>query len=139
MKPPPPSPEETGGLAAGTVEVITEVRRQEAGLKPGAWQNAILDSANFSSIATDEKGDIQICHVGAGRMLGYAAADAVNNPGASPGAFDLTTHHACTTLSDSGRCERERVVPRPLAHARGYTNQAEASFEVSDPSRMKSF
>jgi len=58
--------------------VITEVRREEALLKTGALQNAIFNSANFSSIATDEKGVIQIFNVGAERMLGYAAADVVN-------------------------------------------------------------
>ncbi len=46
--------------------------------KTGALQDAILNSANFSSIATDEKGVIQIFNVGAERMLGYAAADVVN-------------------------------------------------------------
>ncbi|MES2693917.1 MAG: PAS domain S-box protein, partial [Verrucomicrobiota bacterium] len=44
-------------------------------LKAGALQNAIFNSANFSSIATDEKGVIQIFNVGAERMLGYTAAD----------------------------------------------------------------
>src|ERR1019366_809926 len=37
---------------AGSVDVITEVRREEALLKTGALQNAIFNSANFSSIAT---------------------------------------------------------------------------------------
>jgi diguanylate cyclase (GGDEF)-like protein/PAS domain S-box-containing protein len=55
-----------------------EVQRQEALLIAGALQNAILSSANFSSIATDAKGVIQIFNVGAERMLGYAAADVVN-------------------------------------------------------------
>ncbi len=64
--------------AAGPADVITEVRREEALLKTGALQNAIFNSANFSSIATDEKGVIQIFNVGAERMLGYAAADVVN-------------------------------------------------------------
>jgi PAS domain S-box-containing protein len=59
-------------------EVISEVRRQEALLKTGALQNAILNSANFSSIATDEKGVIQIFNVGAERMLGYTVADVLN-------------------------------------------------------------
>ena len=58
---------EDGG---GPVDVITEVRREEALLKTGALQNAIFNSANFSSIATDEKGVIQIFNVGAERMLG---------------------------------------------------------------------
>jgi len=62
----------------GKAEGITEVRRQEALLKTGALQDAILNSANFSSIATDEKGVIQIFNVGAERMLGYTAADVMN-------------------------------------------------------------
>jgi signal transduction histidine kinase len=60
---------------AGKVDGITEVRRQEALLKTGALQNAILTSANFSIIATDEKGIIQLFNVGAERMLGYLAAE----------------------------------------------------------------
>uniref|UniRef100_UPI00286AFD91 PAS domain-containing sensor histidine kinase n=1 Tax=Roseateles sp. TaxID=1971397 RepID=UPI00286AFD91 len=55
-----------------------EQRRQAALLKTGALQNAILNSANFSSIATDEKGVIQLFNVGAERMLGYAAVDVMN-------------------------------------------------------------
>jgi PAS domain S-box-containing protein len=64
--------------AAGTAEGITEVRRQEALLKTGALQSAIFNSANFSSIATDAKGVIQIFNVGAERMLGYTAAEVMN-------------------------------------------------------------
>ena len=63
---------------AGNADGITEVRRQEALLKTGALQNAILTSANFSIIATDEKGIIQLFNVGAERMLGYLAAEVVN-------------------------------------------------------------
>src|ERR1035437_5450870 len=64
--------------AAGTVDVVTEVRREAALLKTGALQNAIFNSANFSSIATDEKGVIQLFNVGAERMLGYTAAEVMN-------------------------------------------------------------
>ena len=63
---------------AGKGSGIAELRRQEVLLKTGALQNAILNSANFSSIATDEKGVIQIFNVGAERMLGYVAADVLN-------------------------------------------------------------
>ncbi len=63
---------------AATTGGIIELRHQESLLKTGALQNAILNSANFSSIATDEKGVIQIFNVGAERMLGYAAADVMN-------------------------------------------------------------
>jgi len=55
-----------------------EVKRQEALLKTGALQNAVLTSENFSIIATDEKGIIQLFNVGAERMLGYTAAEVVN-------------------------------------------------------------
>jgi PAS domain S-box-containing protein len=57
---------------------VTEALRQKAVLKTGALQYAILTSANFSIIATDEKGIIQLFNVGAERMLGYAAAEVVN-------------------------------------------------------------
>lgn len=63
---------------AGKTTGSAEVRRQEALLKTGALQNAILTSANFSIIATDEKGIIQLFNVGAERMLGYQAAEVVN-------------------------------------------------------------
>jgi signal transduction histidine kinase/AmiR/NasT family two-component response regulator len=62
----------------GLGEITAEVRREEVLLKAGALQNAIFNSANFSSIATDEKGVIQIFNVGAERMLGYASADVIN-------------------------------------------------------------
>ena len=61
-----------------TTEEVIEVKRQASLLKTGALQDAIFNSANFSSIATDEKGVIQIFNVGAERMLGYVAADVVN-------------------------------------------------------------
>ncbi len=64
--------------AAATVNVISEVQRQEALLKAGALQSTIFNSANFSSIATDAKGVIQIFNVGAERMLGYTAAEVMN-------------------------------------------------------------
>jgi signal transduction histidine kinase/CheY-like chemotaxis protein len=63
---------------AGRAERIVEGRREEALLKTGALQNAILTSANFSIIATDEKGIIQLFNVGAERSLGYLAAEVVN-------------------------------------------------------------
>jgi PAS domain S-box-containing protein len=46
-------------------------------LSAGALQQAIFSSANFSCIATDACGVIQIFNVGAERMLGYAAAEVV--------------------------------------------------------------
>jgi len=46
--------------------------------KAGALQDAIFNSENFSSIATDAQGVIQIFNVGAERMLGYVADDVVD-------------------------------------------------------------
>src|SRR5678815_1244528 len=63
---------------ADTADVNIDVRHTEVLLKTGALQDAIFNSANFSSIATDEKGVIQIFNVGAERMLGYTAADVMN-------------------------------------------------------------
>src|SRR5258706_384601 len=57
---------------------LQDVRRSEALLTTGALQSAIFNSANFSSIATDAKGVIQIFNVGAERMLGYTAAEVMN-------------------------------------------------------------
>ena len=55
-----------------------DVGHAEALLRTGALQSAIFNSANFSSIATDAKGVIQIFNVGAERMLGYTAAEVMN-------------------------------------------------------------
>ena len=63
---------------AGTTDVNLDVRHTETLLKTGALQSAIFNSANFSSIATDANGVIQIFNVGAERMLGYLAADVMN-------------------------------------------------------------
>src|SRR6202042_1690963 len=66
-----------GYLLIGTDNTARK-RAEEALLKAGALQSAIFNSANFSSIATDAKGVIQIFNVGAERMLGYAAEEVLN-------------------------------------------------------------
>ena len=65
------------GVSEGTDNTARKLA-EEALLKAGALQRAIFNSANFSSIATDAKGVIQIFNVGAERMLGYTAADVMN-------------------------------------------------------------
>ena len=63
----------------GVARDITVHKLEESSIvKTGALQNAIFNSANFSSLATDAKGVIQIFNVGAERMLGYTAADVLN-------------------------------------------------------------
>jgi PAS domain S-box-containing protein len=59
-------------------DISARKQAEEALLKAGALQNAIFNSANFSSIATDAKGVIQIFNVGAERMLGFEAAEVVD-------------------------------------------------------------
>jgi PAS domain S-box-containing protein len=66
-----------GYLLIGTDNTARK-EAEEALLKAGALQRAIFNSANFSSIATDAKGVIQIFNVGAERMLGYTAAEVMN-------------------------------------------------------------
>jgi class 3 adenylate cyclase len=67
-------------MTNGSDETDNTTRKQaeEALLKAGALQTAIFNSANFSSIATDAKGVIQIFNVGAERMLGYTATEVMN-------------------------------------------------------------
>jgi signal transduction histidine kinase/ActR/RegA family two-component response regulator len=55
-----------------------QVRRESAILKVGALHTAILTSASFSIIATDENGIIQLFNAGAERMLGYRADEVIN-------------------------------------------------------------
>ena len=64
--------------AAGKTDGTSEGLRADALLKAGALQKAILTSPNFSIIATDENGIIQLFNIGAERMLGYLAAEVVN-------------------------------------------------------------
>ncbi len=59
-------------------DVTEEYAAQQALRQVSTLKNAIFNSANFSSIATDAKGVIQIFNVGAERMLGYTAAEVVN-------------------------------------------------------------
>ncbi|MDB4911184.1 MAG: hybrid sensor histidine kinase/response regulator [Gemmatimonadetes bacterium] len=61
-----------------STELDYDANSTETLLRTGALQSAIFNSANFSSIATDANGVIQIFNVGAERMLGYSAADVVN-------------------------------------------------------------
>jgi signal transduction histidine kinase/ActR/RegA family two-component response regulator len=67
-----------GAKVGAQPELNGEGTRRGVVLAADALQNAIFNSANFSSIATDAKGVIQIFNVGAERMLGYAAAEVMN-------------------------------------------------------------
>lgn len=64
--------------AAPVPDLAARTMAETALREEGALQRAIFNSANFSSIATDANGVIQIFNVGAERMLGYAAIDVLN-------------------------------------------------------------
>ena len=72
---PPTGPVQIPTVRAGVVDERGVAREK---IKTHALQDAIFNSAYFSSIATDERGVIQIFNVGAERMLGYLAEDVVN-------------------------------------------------------------
>jgi PAS domain S-box-containing protein len=64
--------------SAGMAVASAAAPRRQPQHKTDALQSAILNSANFSIIATDENGVIQLFNIGAERMLGYAAAEMVD-------------------------------------------------------------
>jgi len=70
-------PSESDVQEAGEAR-LAKVRVDELIVKSGALQQAILNSANFSVIATDEKGIVQLFNAGAELMLGYTASDVVD-------------------------------------------------------------
>ena len=76
--PAPATNERITNFIAIKEDITYEKQLEEALHKAGALQRAIFNSANFSSIATDAKGVIQIFNVGAERMLGYTAAEVMN-------------------------------------------------------------
>ena len=116
---------------------IPEMRTPEAFLKTAALQSAILNSANFSIIATDEKGIIQLFNIGAERMLGYAAAELVNQ---------LTPTHISDPLDVMARAVvLSRELATPLAPgfealvfkaARGIEDIYEMTYIRKDGSRF---
>ncbi|WP_419254905.1 PAS domain S-box protein [Caulobacter sp. ErkDOM-YI] len=78
-----PIPISKAGRAASEAAIQGEEgaahrQTEESIVAAGALQSAIFNSANFSSIATDARGVIQIFNVGAERMLGYTAAEVMN-------------------------------------------------------------
>ena len=78
-------------------EIVEREQAKEVLLKAGALQRAIFNSANFSSIATDAHGVIQIFNVGAERMLGYTADEATNT--ITPG-FEALVFKASRGIED---------------------------------------
>jgi PAS domain S-box-containing protein len=84
-------------------ETPVTIGSQIALLKAGALQDAIFNSRNFSSIATDAQGVIQIFNVGAEQMLGYKADDMVDKitPAGISDAQELIARAAALSLEFS--------------------------------------
>ncbi|MDO8412897.1 MAG: ATP-binding protein [Gallionellaceae bacterium] len=71
--------DEQGLTCSAVLFDITARKQAEADLsRVDTLQNAILTSADFSIIATDAHGVIQLFNAGAERMLGYSVAEVVN-------------------------------------------------------------
>ena len=79
MNKPNPGPQANSAMVAPLTDTPLEHRHADTGqFSSHALQNAIFNSANFSCMATDAHGVIQIFNVGAERMLGYAAAEVIH-------------------------------------------------------------
>ena len=102
----------TLGDDAAKMGATIEATRGAALLRTGALQHAILTSANFAIIATDETGTIQIFNGGAERMLGYKAAEVVNR------------------IRPSDIHDPQEVVARALALSREFAADIAPGFEA---------
>ena len=106
-------------------------------LKAGALQDAIFNSANFSSIATDAQGVIQIFNVGAERMLGYKASEAVDKltPARISDRQELNARAAALSreLNDTIKPGFESLVYKAL---RGMEDIYEITYIRKDGSRI---
>ena len=106
-------------------------------LKSGALQDAIFNSANFSSIATDAQGVIQIFNVGAERMLGYAAADVVDKltPATISDAQELVARAAALT-AEFGTAIRPGFEALVYKASRGIEDIYELTYIRADQTRF---
>jgi PAS domain S-box-containing protein len=100
-----------GYLVIGTDKAART--RAEQGLRQsGDLQSAIFNSANFSSIATDAMGVIQVFNVGAERMLGYTAAEVTN------------------TITPADMSDPHEVIARATALSREFATPIAPGFEA---------
>jgi PAS domain S-box-containing protein len=106
-------------------------------LKAGALQDAIFNSANFSSIATDADGVIQIFNVGAQRMLGYDPKDMVNKltPASISDAQELI-ERAASLSSEFGTAIRPGFDALVYKAVRGIEDIYELTYIRADGTRF---
>ena len=111
--------------------------QNELFLKAGALQTAILTSANFALIATDERGVIQIFNVGAQRMLGYAEKEVINNLQSSAMFDAQDVKRRATELStELGVLIAPGFETLSYKASRGIEDVAEISYLCKDGSRL---
>ena len=97
----------TPELRVMLIDISERKRFEDERRKSGALQRAIFNSVNFSSIATDERGVIQIFNVGAQNMLGYTSDEVIDK---------LTPADLCDPQEVIERAEAlSRELGRPLA------------------------
>jgi PAS domain S-box-containing protein len=106
-------------------------------LKADALQLAIHNSANFSSIATDAQGVIQIFNVGAERMLGYSAAEVINQitPAGISDAQEMIVRAAALSL-EAGMTIRPGFEALVFKASRGIEDIYELTYVRKDGSRF---
>jgi signal transduction histidine kinase/CheY-like chemotaxis protein len=106
-------------------------------LKADALQLAIHNSANFSSIATDAQGVIQIFNVGAERMLGYSASEVVNQitPAGISDAHEIVARAAALSL-EVGMTIRPGFEALVFKASRGIEDIYELTYIRKDGSRF---
>ncbi len=106
-------------------------------LKAGALQDAIFNSENFSSIATDAEGVIQIFNVGAQHMLGYAPKDVVNKltPASISDAHELI-ERAAALSTESGTTIRPGFEALVYKAMRGIEDIYELTYIRADGTRF---
>ncbi|MFZ6681005.1 CHASE domain-containing protein [Undibacterium sp. Tian12W] len=102
-----------------------------------ALQNAILDSANFSIIATDTAGLIQVWSKGAELMLGYTAAEMIGLQ------TPLCLHEAAELNSRAARLSQEFDTPVTAGFAvfalralHGMADESEWTYKRKDGSHL---
>jgi PAS domain S-box-containing protein len=125
-----------GYLLIGTDNTARK-QAEEALLKAGALQSAIFNNANFSCIATDTRGIIQIFNVGAERMLGYAATEVVNQltPAGLSDPQDVAAR-AATLSAELGTPLAPGFATLVIKAARGIEDIYELTYIRKDGSRF---
>jgi PAS domain S-box-containing protein len=121
---------------AGQVR-LAKIRVDELIVKSGALQQAILNSSNFSVIATDEMGIVQLFNAGAELMLGFAASDVVDKitPADISDPFELSLRATALSKENSIKIAPgfEALVYKA---ARGIEDIYELTYIRKDKSRL---